>query len=287
MAENTPLILGLPIPSAGAVPHARKTIAEAAARGVEAILLTHSDASLLDPGVVAGLLSADDVDVLLFIEAHTGRHAPFNLARRVQSLARISGGRAGVYLRDTGADPVTLASRPDAVSASAVLDEYVSVLRRLWSSFPESALVGDRVEGLFADVDQITPARHRGDVYGVEGALNVPIATEQRPIVLADAESLHRSSSVDAVIARADVVAPGTPVYRPLTWRPAISGFSADGAPPAKGGVVLRIDAPPSEIAAHLGAAVDALEARTGRRVGTPWTGSPLRLLRTTPVPAV
>ncbi|WOF23280.1 LLM class flavin-dependent oxidoreductase [Microbacterium betulae] len=287
MTTSTPVIVQLPLPGASADPlraaaWTRDAVAAAAELGAEAVLIPHGEEPALDPTVLAGLLSADGIDIPLIVEARTGGHAPFNLARRLQTLARITGGRAGLYLRDTGVDPVTAASRPGAAAASAVLGEYVRVLRRLWDSFPESALLGDRDAGLFADVDQIAPARHRGETYGVEGALNVPIAPGRRPVVLVDAESLDGDAPVDAVVSRTGTPLAGASSYRPLVWRPAAvdAGFAPGAAPPS-GGVLLRIDASPAETPAHLEAALDALVHETGRGAGPAGDGALLQRLRT------
>lgn len=277
MTASTSVIVQLPaLASAGdataITTTARDLLALAAERGVDAVLIPDDRGTAVDPTVLAGLLTATGAGAPLLIEAHTGRHAPFNLARRVQTLARITGGRAGLYLRDTGVDPVTAAHRPDVASATGVLGEYARLLRRLWDSFPESALRGDRDAGLFADVGRIVPARHRGDVYGVAGALNVPIAPEQRPVLLADTGAVDDDAPVDALIGAGS--APGVPTYRRVTWAPARDGAPGsftDDAPAPPAGVLLRIDAPLHRTAAHLADALTALEAIDGGTGASLW----------------
>lgn len=150
--------------------------AEAAAEHGAALLLPEpSAAGGIDPSVLAGLLSAS-ATASLVIEADTGRHAPYNLARRIQSLTRIAPGRIALLLREGGLDPVTAASAgAERADAGARLAEYATVLRALQGSFPEDALLGDRDAGLLADSARLRPAGHRGASYAVAGALNVPL----------------------------------------------------------------------------------------------------------------
>ncbi|MGO2665548.1 MAG: hypothetical protein ACTH9N_12820, partial [Mycetocola reblochoni] len=148
--------------------------------------------------------------------------------------------------------------------AEGLSDESALLLRRLWNSFPESALLGDREAARFVDVAQLAPAQHEGRRYGVAGALNVPIAPAQRPVLLADAGSLGEVGAVDAVVSAAHAVL-GPPAYRPITWAADADAEStrrslAD-ALAQHAGVLLRIDAPASAAARHLEAALSAITA--------------------------
>ncbi|GIG19978.1 monooxygenase [Cellulomonas chitinilytica] len=137
----------------------------------------------VDPSVLAGRLTALGGPSVV-VEASTGHHAPYNLARRVQSLARITGGRAGLLLRPGGIDPLTRAS--GAVDGPGSFAEYVAVVRALWSSFPAEALVGDAASGTFADVGLLVPPAFEGATYRVAGALNVPAAADEQPVLLVE-----------------------------------------------------------------------------------------------------
>lgn len=264
MTTDITAIVQLPSPTAAdtasdVIDAARAVLAIAASRGADAVILPELGDALVDPTVLAGLLSADGHDVAILVEARTDRHAPFNLARRAQTIARLTGGRAGLYLRGTGVDPVTAAGRPGTDRGSDVTAEYAEVLRRLWDSFPLSALLGDREAGLFADIEQIEPARHQGEVFGVEGALNIPIAGEHRPLLLADAEAVGAEAPVDALVG--DAGQADAPVYRPITWTAA--GLTADETP--SGRVLLRLDVPLADAAPHAAAGLDALGVTAAR----------------------
>ena len=109
---------------------ARKAAAVAGARSVPLLLPETADGGgpVLDPGILAGILTADlrgpgtpgtvtrpaGAPPWLIITASTSRNAPYNLARRIQSLNRITGGRVGLFLRADGLDPVTAVQPPTA-----------------------------------------------------------------------------------------------------------------------------------------------------------------------------
>ncbi len=242
-------------------------VARIAARGgATALLLPRGEAPTVDPTILAGYLTAAEIGIPVIVEAQTGRDAPYNLARRIQTLARLTHGGAGVYLRSTGVDPVTTSS---GVTADAVTaDEYVEVLRRLWASFPQDALIGDRNAGLLADVRSIAPAAYRGEVYAVAGALNVPLTPEYEAAILVDRGALADAKGADALV---DPSGDDPVALRRFIWRPqaggeaeVLSGTAEEtvGVLAAAGarGIILRIedDEPAATAAAFFDAAAEA-----------------------------
>jgi hypothetical protein len=283
---------------------ARDTAAIAAARSVPLLLPETADGGPgLDPSILAGILAADllgpntagtvtrpaGAAPRLIVTAATSRNAPYNLARRIQSLNRITCGQVGLFLRADGLDPVTSGASSQGAAAtgqSRLLSEYVEVLRRLWVSFPEEALIGDREAGRFADPRSLVPASFTGEVYSVGGALNVPLPSAHRTLLLTDAVGTAPGGAVDGVIApdsnTPDSNIPGStqgsgavPAYRTVTWLPSnrlpaegtrgieVAGTPDDAArvlldgPP--GHVLLRVRAGASEQAALLDALFDVL----------------------------
>ncbi len=277
---------------------ARKAAAVAGARSVPLLLPETADGGgpVLDPGILAGILTADlrgpgtpgagtvtrpaGAPPWLIITAGTSRNAPYNLARRIQSLNRITGGRVGLFLRADGLDPVTAGAAAHGTGAAAgparLLDEYVEVLRRLWQSFPEEALIGDREAGRFADPRSLVPASFSGEAYSVAGSLNVPLPSAHRTLLFADAASAAPGGPVDGIIAPDSGIsrAAAAPVYRTVTWIPASAGVAAvtgttvtgtaddvarvlrDGSPDP---VLLRVRAGAAQFATLLDALFEAL----------------------------
>lgn len=180
--------------------------------GVTAIRL--ADTGALDPTVVASYLAGRHPGIGYLAEVPTTGNAPYNVARRIRSLDRATGGRAGIVLLTGNGDEVSDPTVPDpAVSDSTVPDptaadpvqrwiEYAEVLTRLWESFPREALVGDREAALVVDTALVEPIGHEGAFYRVAGPLDGPSSVQGRPLVTADLGVL----TPEAVAASADVL---------------------------------------------------------------------------------
>ncbi|GAA1595035.1 LLM class flavin-dependent oxidoreductase [Actinoplanes couchii] len=174
--------------------------------GVAAIRLAdHSPAgAVLDPTVTAAYLAGRHGGVGYLPELPTTGNAPYNAARRLLSLDRATGGRAGVVLRPGHGDEVSEATVPDPGATDPVRrwTEYALVLTRLWESFPRTALIGDQRGAVVADDSRIVPVRHEGTFYRVAGPLDGPSSVQGRPLIVADLADLD----APAVASAADVV---------------------------------------------------------------------------------
>jgi alkanesulfonate monooxygenase SsuD/methylene tetrahydromethanopterin reductase-like flavin-dependent oxidoreductase (luciferase family) len=200
---STVLQLSLAVGPAGVSLAEAVTIAAAAEEaGIAAIRLT--DGGALDPTVVAAYLAGLHGGIGYIAEIPTTHNAPYNVARRVLSLDRATGGRAGVALLAGAGDEVSEATVPDpgAVDPARRWSEYAVVLTRLWESFPRAALIGDQAAGLVVDEALIEPIGHEGSFYRVAGPLDGPSSVQGRPAIVADLGVLD----VTTVAASADVV---------------------------------------------------------------------------------
>ncbi|MFE7225100.1 LLM class flavin-dependent oxidoreductase [Nocardioides sp. NPDC057577] len=183
-------------------------VAEAAERaGITALRILDEtpDATTLDATVLAGHLAGRTSTLGYLVDVRTSHHAPYNLARRLLSLDRASGGRTGLVLRPGEGDEVSAAVAPDPAASDPALrwQEYAAILLRLWESFPAEALVGDQEAGVFVRDELIAPISHDGSFYRVNGALDGPSSVQVRPLhVVADTDVL----SWDQVAATADLV---------------------------------------------------------------------------------
>jgi alkanesulfonate monooxygenase SsuD/methylene tetrahydromethanopterin reductase-like flavin-dependent oxidoreductase (luciferase family) len=151
----------------------------------------------LDPTLVAAWLSGRipaDRGVRYLVDAPTTGNAPYNLARRVQSVARITGGRTDLVLHAGDGDEVSDPVTPDADVRDTGGDpdsrraEYAEILTGLWSTFPRSALVGDQDNEVLADDSLIRPLNHSGRHYRVAGPLDGPAPEQGAPRILAPGE---------------------------------------------------------------------------------------------------
>jgi FMN-dependent oxidoreductase (nitrilotriacetate monooxygenase family) len=120
--------------------------------------------------------------------ASTSYSDPFNLARRLLTLDRISGGRLGWNVVTTAGDLAPRNFGRDAAPAHAEryerAAEFVDVVLALWRSFPEDAIIGDRESGEFLDLERVRTIDHNGHFFRVRGPLNVPSSAQGHPVIV-------------------------------------------------------------------------------------------------------
>lgn len=183
------LLLDLSVgPQAPALPDvaAATRVARAAeAAGFAAVRLRDDVAEeTLDPSVLASYLGGATQTLGQVVDVPTTRNAPYNTARRLLSLDRAVGGRAGIALLPGVGDEVSEAVAPDPSSAHPVRRwaEYSQVLATLWESFPREAIVADQAAGVFVEDELVRAPQHRGDFYAVRGPLDGPSSVQGRPV---------------------------------------------------------------------------------------------------------
>lgn len=116
---------------------------------------------------------------------NAGAYPPYLAARQFATLQHLSGDRFGLNLvtdtgsaRHFGLEPLG----HDAAYDRA--EEWLAVVRRLWHSWGEGALVEDRLTGRFADGGRLDAFQHDGDYFKVAGPLNAVPFDEGDPVVV-------------------------------------------------------------------------------------------------------
>lgn len=148
-------------------------------------LATGHDLEFQDPYLVARVDPLSAITYLaglterigLIATANTSYADPYSLARSTASADLLSGGRAGLNLV-TGSEPRAAANHGrdfhaanDARYDRAV--EFEHVLRRLWDSFEDDAIVSDAAAGVFLDPSRLHATAFDGTHLSVAGPLNV------------------------------------------------------------------------------------------------------------------
>jgi FMN-dependent oxidoreductase (nitrilotriacetate monooxygenase family) len=142
----------------------------------------------LEPTIVLATIAAATDRIGLIGTASSTYNDPYNLARRFATLDLASGGRAGwnvVTTADAGAsrnfgfDNVT--AHRDRYERAA---EFSQLVKALWDSWEDGALVGDKATGQFVDVARVHPVEHVGRHFKVRGPLNVPRSPQGRPVLI-------------------------------------------------------------------------------------------------------
>jgi FMN-dependent oxidoreductase (nitrilotriacetate monooxygenase family) len=142
----------------------------------------------LEPITVLAAIAVSTSRIGLIATASTTYTEPFNLARQFASIDHISNGRAAWNIVTSwlataarnfgGAGQV---SHPDRYARG---EEFMTVVKALWDSWAEDAVVDNRETGQYARPDRIRPINHRGDFYQVAGPLNLPRCPQGRPVLV-------------------------------------------------------------------------------------------------------
>lgn len=104
--------------------------------------------------------------------ATTTWHHPFPIARKLASLDHISGGRAGWH---------TVTSADELHNRRA--DEFLRVVKALWDSFDDEAVVRDKAGARYYDPAGLHTPHHRGEHFSVRGPLNISRPPQGHPVV--------------------------------------------------------------------------------------------------------
>jgi FMN-dependent oxidoreductase (nitrilotriacetate monooxygenase family) len=147
-----------------------------------------SASNWLEPITALAALAGATSRIGLIATASTSYTEPFNLARQFASLDHISNGRVGwnivtSWLAAAGRNyslenPISHADR------YAIADEFVAVVKALWDSWADDAVLDDRASGRYARPGRIRAINHKGAHYSVAGPLNMPRGPQGRPVLV-------------------------------------------------------------------------------------------------------
>ena len=147
-----------------------------------------SAGGLHEPFTLLSALAARTERIGLIGTLSTGFSEPYNAARMIGSLDRISKGRAGWNIVTSYAAAAArnfgLADIPPHAERYARATEFVEVVRSLWDSWAPDAFQPDKASGLFAEPSGIRPINHVGEHFSVEGALNVLPSPQGTPFLV-------------------------------------------------------------------------------------------------------
>ena len=132
----------------------------------------------LEPVTVLAAVAAVTSRIGLIATASTTYTEPFNLARQFGSLDHISNGRVGWNIVTswlaTAARNFGGTGQVSHDDRYAQGEEFMTVIKGLWDSWAEDAVIDDRAGGRYAKADRIRPINHKGEHYQVAGPLNLP-----------------------------------------------------------------------------------------------------------------
>lgn len=153
----------------------------------------------LDPDVLERNVAATRWDTLTLLAAlavstrhiglvgtaNTTYNEPYTLARRLESLDRLSGGRAGwnVVTSLQGGENYNRDDHVDHALRYERAEEFVDVVSGLFNSWDDDAAIRDKASGRWFDAARVHPLNHRGRHFQVRGPLNAPRPIQGSPVI--------------------------------------------------------------------------------------------------------
>ncbi|GAB2958114.1 hypothetical protein GCM10027280_53530 [Micromonospora polyrhachis] len=158
--------------------------------------------SALDPTMLMAALVAETTRIGLVPTLSSTFAHPFTTARQLQSLDRLSAGRAGWNVVTSLGGGENFADRDVPADPYVNAVDFVTVVEGLRQSFPARALHHDRTAGVFADPAALSQVPPHGR-YASAGPLSVPALSDE-PLPLLHAGG--SPASVDFAARFADAV---------------------------------------------------------------------------------
>jgi N-acetyl-S-(2-succino)cysteine monooxygenase len=141
-----------------------------------------------EPVTLFSALAALTEHIGFIATASTTYEDPYILARKFASLDLLSGGRAGWNVVTTSGAEAAGNFGLDAHPAHAHRyergREFVEVVKGLWDSWEDEALLLDKPSGHFYDPAKVHELNHRGPQLSVRGPLNVPRSPQGQPVIV-------------------------------------------------------------------------------------------------------
>jgi len=190
----------------------------------------------LEPITLLSALATVTRNIGLVATASTSYNEPFHIARKFSSLDHISGGRAAWNM-------VTSWSDGDALNFNREKTrdygeryergrEFVEVVRGLWDTWEDDALIRDQENGIFYDYDKVHVLNHKGKHFGVKGPLTAPRTPQGRPIIVQAGESAEgreiATTMADVIYASADSMESAQAYYADIKQRLRTLGRAED-----------------------------------------------------------
>ncbi len=144
--------------------------------------------SRFEPTTLIGALSAVTRHVGLGATVSTSFSEPFNVARAFGTLQHLSGGRAAWNVVTSSHNAAAQNFGRERLDEHdlryEIADEFVDVVKGLWDTWDEGAIVPDKATGTFLDKSKVHPLDHKGRFYSVKGPLNIDRCAHGHPLII-------------------------------------------------------------------------------------------------------
>ena len=225
----------------------------------------------LEPLTVLAALSQCTTHIGLGATVSTTYSEPYNVARALASIDHLSGGRAAWNVV-TGSSPDAAANfsrekHPPHAERYAMAAEYLEVVKGLWDSWDDGAIVADKARGVFADPAKLHVLNHVGRFYQVKGPLNITRPPQGHPVIMqagaSDAGRDFAAATAEVVFTAQQDREEALAFARDLRARCLAAGRAADAVRilPGLNPVIGRTEAEATAKIARLASLVDPVAA--------------------------
>ena len=160
--------------------------------------IAHYANARLEPLTLLAGLAAATRHIGLLPTISTSYSEPYNVARMLASLDQIGRGRFGWNVVTSGMPEEGLnfgqAGNIDHAVRYERAAEFLDVVKALWDSVEDEALLLDKASGRFADPRKVHRVDHTGRHFKVRGPLNVPRSPQGHPVIFQAGSSEHGKS---------------------------------------------------------------------------------------------
>jgi alkanesulfonate monooxygenase SsuD/methylene tetrahydromethanopterin reductase-like flavin-dependent oxidoreductase (luciferase family) len=141
--------------------------------------------SMFEGGTLMSALAMKTERIGLSLTASTSYADPYNLARQVLSLDKISRGRASLNAITSNPGGMVNFSRGHLGKADQypMHKEFLEILLGLWDTYEDDALPRNKETGVFLDPRKMHRVNYRGQYFSVEGPLNLSRSVQGRPVL--------------------------------------------------------------------------------------------------------
>ena len=160
---------------------------------------------------------------------------PFNVARQFASVDLISGGRAGWNVVTSplkGSGKNFGREHPDHALRYVIAEEHLEVVKGLWDSWDDDALLRNRETAQFFDPKKLHRLNHQGRFFSVEGPLNICRSPQGQPVIFQAGSSddgiAFAGRHADAVFTDGGTLEEGRVFYRRVKEQAKAAGRDPD-----------------------------------------------------------
>jgi len=162
-------------------------LADGVAAGATSLAFGQEYSARFEPFTLLSSLAAVTKNIGLVGTVSTTFTEPYNLARQFASLDHLSKGRAGWnVVTSAGKEAAGNFGQDELLHAKRYerANEYVDVVKKLWDSWEDDAILFDKEEAQFLDPSKVHFINHTGNWISVTGPLNIPRPVQGHPVVV-------------------------------------------------------------------------------------------------------